>query len=208
MTTLPNQCGDLLKDQVAPIQAANWKENIATEKTFNLEISRILLQKNTFDILSKGNQNWIRVKLGLEEVDGKLTICAFAQASVLDGRCPTSYVDLPYPIYKLGEENIDFSNRITEVNASLTRWESWRNGEIGDGEDAPARKYIYPISYLLTKPALNQIFNYQQKDTALLNFGIVKTMTVMIYSNIAAQSDNDDPIGDIFDYSQICPPYC
>lgn len=205
MTTLPNQCGDLHKDQVSPIQAANWKENIASEMTFNLGISRILLQKKTYDTLSNGNQNRLRVKLGLEEVAGKLTVCAFAQASVIDGGCPTSYIDLPLPIYKLGEENIDYSDRMAEAEVSIEMWKSWRTGEIGDGKDAPVRKYIYPISYLFTKPALIQIFDVEQKEVAEIELGIVKSMTAMIYAD-AKESRGE--IYEVFDFTQFCPPFC
>ena len=136
------------KDQVAPIQAKNWKEYLDGERTFNLRVSKIILQKKTYEGLSKENQNRLRIKLGLELVDGIHEICAFATSSVFEEDCTGGFLDNQLPVFKLTPENQDYSGKIAEVETSVNLWKSWRDGAIGDGEDAPARSIFirYPTS--------------------------------------------------------------
>jgi hypothetical protein len=208
MGTSSDNQGQLKKDQVAPIQAKNWKENMANERTFNLGVSKIILQKETYDVLSKGNQNWIRIKIGLDVVEGNFELCAFAVSAVMEGGCSASFLDNLLPVYKLTSENQDYSGRLAEVEESLNLWKQWRDGEIGDGEDAPARKYIYPISYRLTKSELNEIFNLEGREAAQIEFGVVKTMTAMIYSEVKETRNFESGEEEVFDFTYYCPPYC
>ncbi|NQU84902.1 MAG: hypothetical protein HQ541_04005 [Mariniphaga sp.] len=195
---------ELKKDQVAPIQANSWIENLASEKTFSLEIPEIILQKKTYEILANKNLNRIRIKLGLENVDGKYQICAFAISAVSDG---CNYLDNVTPVYKLAPVNEDYSNKIQEVNTAVDLWKSWRLGEIGEGEEAPVRQYIYPISYLVTKCELNEIFNIEGKEEAQIGFGIIKTFTTMIYSGLKDEK-MDNGGGGVYDFTVPCPPIC
>ncbi|MBN1821592.1 MAG: hypothetical protein JXR31_10930 [Prolixibacteraceae bacterium] len=196
----------LKKDQVAPIQANNWIENLTVEKTFNLIIPEIILQKSTCELLANNNLFRIRVKLGLEPVDNTYQICAFALSSAPNGSCNCGFIDNVTPVYKLTPQNEDYSQKPAEVEEAVNLWKSWRLGEIGDGTDAPARQYIYPISYLLTKFELNEIFLVEGKDIAQIGFGITKSFNPMIYSGLKGTANNGDDT--VFDFSQPCPPYC
>ena len=195
------------KDQIAPLQAKNWIENLESEETFNLLMPELILQKSTYKLLSDRNLFRIRVKPGLELIDGQYQICAFAVSSVSDGVCSGNYLDNPTPVYKLTPVNEDYSDNLEEVEAAVDLWKSWRLGEIGDGLDAPARQYIYPISWLLTKSELYEIFVNEAMDFSQIGFGITKAFTPMIYS----EAIPEDGIGDtteVFDFTDPCPPDC
>ena len=201
----------LKRDQIPPQKVANWRGNFEEEKklTFNLTVSEIVLQKETYKILAGENENRLRIYLGLEPVheNGNLKLCAFAVSAFLLGSGDV-YVDYETPVFKLDKQNVDFSFKSGEVIKSIRRYRSWRLGELdGENETAAFRKYIYPNAYLLTKFELHEIFNIQNKNTAILEFGISKTMNVMISPeadiNSAVETDSN-----VFNYCGLCPPDC
>ena len=199
----------LKRDQIPPQEANNWRVSFEEEKnfTFNIEVSQIVLQKETYKTLAGENENRLRIYLGLEPIteNGKFELCAFAVSAFLLGSGDV-YVDYETPVYKLEKQNIDFSLKAKQVIESIRRYRSWRLGELdAENENAPVRKFIYPNAYLLTKFELHEIFNIQNKNTALLDFGIAKTMNVMI-SPEADVNSSDDP--DVFNYCGLCPPNC
>jgi len=82
-----------------------------------------------------------------------------------------------------------------------------------ESEGADVRRYIYPCAYLLTKFELHEIFNIQDKKEAEIEFGISKSMDVMISSNVmdgnnmlqakSVQSDDE-----VYNSGNPCPSYC
>ncbi|MCF6356579.1 MAG: hypothetical protein L3J54_02125 [Draconibacterium sp.] len=199
----------LKRDQIPLQKANNWRNSFEEEKklTFNLGTSQIVLQKNTYKTLAGENENRLRIYLGLEQLNenGKYELCAFAVSAFLLGSGDV-YVDYETPVYKLEKQNIDFSLITNEVIESIKRYRSWRMGELdADNKTAVVRKYIYPNAYLLTKFELHEIFNIQNKNAADLEFGISKTMNVMIVPEID-KNNGDEP--NVFNYCGLCPPDC
>ena len=199
----------LKRDQIPPQEAKNWRDSFEEEKklTFNLVVPQIVLQKETYKTLAGENENRLRIYLGLEPIteNGKFELCAFAVSAFLLGSGDV-YVDYETPVYKLEQQNINCSLKSDEVIESIRRYRSWRLGELdAENETAIVRKYIYPNAYLLTKFELHEIFNIQNKKTALLEFGISKTMNVMI-SPAADENRVDEP--NVFNYCGLCPPDC
>ncbi|MDB4583612.1 hypothetical protein N9164_10705 [Draconibacterium sp.] len=210
----------LKRDQIPKEKAINWRKSLKKEEklTFNLKVSRIILQKETYKILAGENENRVRVYLGLESAkkDGKYELCAYAVSAFLLGSVDV-YVDYETPVYKLENKNIDYSANTEEVLESIRRYRSWREGAIEpDAEGAQIRKYIYPKAYLLTKYELHEIFNVQNKDEALIELGISKTMKAMI-SPVATKilsmpavtaTEGGEGDDDIYNDVGECPPYC
>jgi len=199
----------LKRDQIPLQEANNWRVSFEKEKnlTFNIEVSQIVLQKETYKTLAGENENRLRIYLGLEPINEnrKFKLCAFAVSAFLLGSGDV-YVDYETPVYKLEKQNVDFSLKTNEVIDSIRRYRSWRLGEIdAENETAAVRKFIYPNAYLLTKFELHEIFNIQNKNVALLEFGISKTMNVMI-SPEADGNSGDEP--NVFNYCGLCPPDC
>lgn len=201
----------LKRDQIPPQKVNNLRNNFEEEKklTFSIEVPQIIMQKETYRTLAGENENRLRIYLGLEPPceNGSLEICAFAVSAFLLGSGDV-YVDYETPVFKLEKQNINFSLRTGEVIKSIRRYRSWRLGELdAENETAIFRKYIYPNAYLLTKYELHEIFNIQNKNTAILEFGISKTMNVMISPEV----DKTSPVegeSNVFNYCSLCPPDC
>ncbi|WP_167612965.1 hypothetical protein [Maribellus sediminis] len=203
----------LKRDQLPAAKAKNWRQNFEEEKdkTFNLKVPKIILQKATYQALAGENENRVRVYLGLEanKEDGKYVLCAFAVSAFLLGSGDV-YADYETPVYKLDKKNIDFSNSTQAAIESIHLYRKWRSGEL-DAEDPGAayRQYIYPNAYLLTKFELHELFVAQKKDEAVIDFGIEKTMSIMISgvsaSTLTASTDEEQ---EDFDFAVPCPPFC
>lgn len=198
----------LKRDQLPANKVKNWRTNFEQEKnlTFNILIPKITLQKNTYKLLAGENENRVRIYLGIdsEKSNGKLVLCAFAVSSFLLGSGDV-YVDYETPVFKLSEPNENFSNNIAEVINCIKRYRSWRSGELEpESEGALVRKYIYPNAYLLTKFELHELFNVQKNEEIKIEFGISKTMSVMLSKNA---TENEEE-GEVYDYVDICPPFC
>ena len=201
----------LKRDEIPLKQAQNWRRNFKEEEklTFNLIVPQIILKKETYKKLAGENENRIRIYLGLEseKENGKFKLCAFAVSAFLLGSGDV-YADYETPVFKLGKANEDFSANTADVIESIRRYRSWRAGELdSENETAAFRKYIYPNAYLLTKFELHEIFNVQDKKEAQIEFGISKTMNAMI-SPVVVESRVVDDQSEVFDFSQLCPPYC
>lgn len=206
----------LKRDQLPPKKAENWRKNFEEEasKTFNLKLTPIILQKDTYKLLIGENENRVRVYLGLEEKqeDGKYVLCAYAVSSFLLGSGDV-YADYETPVFKLGNNNEDFSDNTEAVIESIRLYRKWRAGEI-DQEDAgaPFRQYIYPNAYLLTKFELHELFNAQNHDRIKIEFGINKTMDVMVSSipdmTIKSAAEGGEEDFEEFNNTGLCPPYC
>lgn len=201
----------LKRNQIPPEQAENWMLNIEEEEnlTFNLIVPPIVLQKETYRILSGENENRLRIYLGLEQekTDGRYVLCAFAVSAFLMGSGDV-FRDYENPVYKLERVNQNFSSKSTDVIESLKLYRSWRNGLL-DNENPLARfrKYIYPKAYLLNKYELHEIFSMQKKEEAQIGFGISKTMHTLIYPEVKEKREaNDQSI--VFNFSDPCPPIC
>jgi hypothetical protein len=204
--------GSILKrDQIPPKQAEYWRRNFAEEQKsiFNLTVPQILLQRDTYKKLAGENENRLRVYLGLEtEVeDGKYVLCAYAVSAFLLGSGDV-YVDYETPVYKLGVKNENYSDRSKQVIESIRSYRKWRLGELdSEVETAAFRKYIFPNAYLFTKYELHEIFNVQARPEAQIEFGVTKTMNIMISPEVKENRAFDDE-GDVFDYAGQCPPIC
>lgn len=204
--------GSILKrDQVPPKQAENWRRNFAEEQknSFNLLVPQILLQKETYKKLAGENENRLRIYLGLEPetVEGKYVLCAYAVSAFLLGSGDV-YVDYETPVYKLGVKNENYSDKSKIVIESIRSYRKWRLGELdSEAETAAFRKYMFPNAYLFTKYELHEIFNVQAKIEAQIEFGITKTMNIMISPEVKENRAFDDE-GDVFDYAGQCPPIC
>ena len=201
----------LKRDQIPQQEANNWRKSFKEEEklTFNLKVSQIIIQKETYKILAGENQNRVRVYLGLEpgNENGEQVLCVFAVSAFLEGSNDV-YVDYETPVFKLSAVNEDFSSKTKDVIESIRRYRKWRNGESGAGnESAVVRKYIYPNAYLLTKSELYEIFNTQNKKVAQIEFGISKSMHVMIMPEVVIKRSIEDD-SDVYDWGQLCPPLC
>jgi len=209
----------LKRDQLPAAKAKNWRQNFKEEinKTFNLKLPKVILEKTTYLALAGENENRVRIYLGLEQKqeEGKYTLCAFAVSAFLLGSGDV-YADYETPVYKLDKKNIDFSNNTKEAIESIRLYRKWRIGELDpDDPGAAYRQYIYPNAYLLTKFELHELFMAQKKDEALIEFGISKTMSAMIsplatsanqveFSNTESDEEDSEP----FDFMEPCPPFC
>jgi hypothetical protein len=204
--------GSILKrDQIPPKQAEYWRRNFAEEQKsiFNLTVPQILLQKDTYKKLAGENENRLRIYLGLEpEVkDGKYVLCAYAVSSFLLGSGDV-YVDYETPVYKLGVTNENYADKSKLVIESIRNYRKWRLGELdSEMETAAFRKYIFPNAYLLTKYELHEIFNVQGRTEAQIEFGVTKTMNILIWPEAQENRAFDDE-GEVFDYTSPCPPFC
>ncbi len=204
--------GSILKrDQIPPKQAEYWRRNFAEEQKsiFNLTVPQILLQKDTYKKLAGENENRLRIYLGLETdmADGKYVLCAYAVSAFLLGSGDV-YVDYETPVYKLGVKNENYSDRSKQVIESIRMYRKWRLGELdSEMETAAFRKYIFPNAYLLTKYELHEIFNVQGRTEAQIEFGVTKTMNILIWPEAQENRAFDDE-GEVFDYTSPCPPFC
>ncbi len=207
----------LKRDQLPPKKAENWRKNFKEEEalTFNLKVQKIILEKSTYSALTGDNENRVRIYLGLEakKEDGKYTLCAFAVSAFLLGSGDV-YADYETPVFKLEKKNIDYSNNTQEVIDSIHLYRKWRSGELdADDSGAAFREYIYPNAYLMTKFELHELFMVQKRDEALIDFGISKTMSVMISgvkttSTLSTTSTDAVVEDEDFDFVTPCPPYC
>ncbi len=201
----------LKRDQVPPKQAEYWRRNFAEEQKsiFNLKVPQILLQKDTYKKLAGENENRLRIYLGLEtETEkGNYVLCAYAVSAFLLGSGDV-YVDYETPVYKLSFKNENYSDRSKLVIESIRNYRKWRFGEL-DSENGSAafRKFIFPNAYLLTKYELHEIFNVQGKLDAQIEFGVSKTMNLLISPDVKENKTFDDE-GDYFDFTGMCPPIC
>jgi hypothetical protein len=202
---------NLKRDQIPPKQAENWRRNFAEEQknTFNLIVPQILLQKETYKKLAGENENRLRIYLGLETEteNGRYVLCAYAVSAFLLGSGDV-YVDYETPVYKLGIKNENYADRSKLVIESIRNYRKWRFGELDpEAADAAFRKYIFPNAYLFTKYELHEIFNVQAKTEAQIEFGISKTMNIMISPDVKESKSFEDD-GEVFDYATPCPPSC
>jgi len=201
----------LKRDEIPKQQAKNWRRSFEEEKnlTFSLKVNPIILHKETYKTLVSEDENRIRIYLGLEEQmqEGKYVLCAFAVSAFLMGSGDV-YADYETPVFKLGKVNENFSKKTKVVIESIRRYRKWRLGELdAENELAPFRQYIYPNAYLLTKFELHEIFNNQNMAEAQIDFGISKTMDVMIYPSVVEKRSADDD-SEVFNYGGLCPPIC
>jgi len=151
----------------------------------------------------------LRIYLGLEteQEDGRYVLSAYAVSSFLLGSGDV-YVDYETPVYKLGGKNENYSDRSKLVIESIRNYRKWRLGELdSQAETAGFRKYIFPNGYLFTKYELHEIFNVQGKLEAQIEFGVSKTMNIMISPEVKENKAFDDE-GDVFDFASACPPIC
>ena len=204
--------GSILKrDQIPPKQAEYWRRNFAEEQKsiFNLTVPQILLQRDTYKKLAGENENRLRIYLGLESemAEGRYVLCAYAVSAFLLGSGDV-YVDYETPVYKLGVKNENYADRSKQVIESIRSYRKWRLGELdSEVETAAFRKYIFPNAYLLTKCELHEIFNVQAKLEAQIEFGVTKTMNILISPEVNANRAFDDE-GEVFDHAVPCPPVC
>lgn len=206
----------LKRDQLPPKQAENWRKSFKEEAkhSFNLKVPLIVLQKETYKTLIGENENRVRVYLGMEQKkDGdKYQLCAFAVSAFLLGSGDV-YADYETPVFKLEKENINCSDDTEKVIESIRLYRKWRAGELDEkAEGAAYRKYIYPHGYLLTKFELHELFNAQNKDEIQMEFGIMKTMDVMLSAvpdpmlkSATADSGEEE---EVYNHAGLCPPYC
>lgn len=201
----------LKRDQIPQKQAEYWRRNFAEEQKgiFNLVMPQLILQKDTYKKLAGENENRLRIYLGLEPEmkESKYVLCAYAVSAFLLGSGDV-YVDYEMPVYKLGTVNDNYSDKTKDVIESIRSYRKWRLGELDDEhESAPFRKYIFPNAYLFTKYELHEIFNVQGKTAAQIEFGVSKTMNILIMPDVKDSRDVSDE-GEVFDFGTPCPPFC
>lgn len=175
----------------------------------NLIIPQIILQKDTYKKLAGENENRVRIYLGLEQEqsEGRYVLCAYAVSAFLLGSGDV-YIDYEIPVFKLGVVNEICSDRTKLVIESIRNYRKWRLGEL-DAEHPSAlfRRYIFPNAYLLTKYELHEIFNVQNRAMAQIEFGVSKTMHILICPEVIENRAHDDE-SEVFDYGVLCPPIC
>jgi hypothetical protein len=201
----------LKRDQIPQKQAEYWRRNFADEQKgiLNLIIPQILLQKDTYKKLAGENENRLRIYLGLEpeQTDGKYVLCAYGVSAFLLGSGDV-YIDYEIPVYKLGAVNEIFSDKTKLVIDSIRNYRKWRLGELdAEHPSAPFRRFIFPNAYLLTKYELHEIFNVQNRAVAQIEFGVSKTMHILISPEVKENRAYDDE-NEVFNYGVLCPPIC
>lgn len=207
----------LKRDQLPPRKAENWRKNFKEEfnHTFNLKVSKIILQKETYKTLIGENENRVRVYLGLEseKKDDKYELCAYAVSAFLLGSGDV-YADYEIPVFKLTKKNRNMSDNTKEVIESIRLYRKWRDGELdAEHAGAPFRKFIYPNAYLLTKFELHELFNAQNLAEIEFEFGVAKTMDVIL-GKTRPEEESGEGIAmegqdeDVFNHAQLCPPWC
>jgi hypothetical protein len=108
----------------------------------------------------------------------------------------------------LGVKNENYSDKSKLVIESIRNYRKWRLGELdSESETAAFRKYIFPNAYLLTKYELHEIFNVQGRLEAQIEFGVTKTMNILISPEVNENKAFDDQ-NEVFDYGTPCPPNC
>lgn len=202
----------LKRDQLPPKKAENWRKSFKEESklTFNLKVPKIILQKETYKSLIGENENRVRVYLGLEpeKNEGKYELCAYAVSAFLLGSGDV-YADYETPVFKLSKKNVNLSDNNKMVIESIRMYRKWRSGELDPDDDgAPFRQYIYPNAYLLTKFELHELFNAQNRAEIQLEFGIAKTMDVIIGPVRTMEMQTSEEDDDVFNHAGVCPPYC
>lgn len=202
----------LKRDQLPHNEAANWKLSFEAEKklTFNLIAPELILQKSTYKTLAGENENRVRVYLGLEKdpVKGQYQICGFAVSTFMLGNGDV-YADYETPVFKLTKENVNMSDNMEDVLASIRLYREWRAGKLqADAEGAAYREFIYPCGYLLTKFELHELFNVQNKDEIGITYGIAKTMQVIISGVKEGKSLRDPDPDEDYNNTGLCPPFC
>lgn len=202
---------NLKRDQIPPEQAENWVLNMVEEEnfTFNLSVPPIVLQRETYKLLTGENENKIRIYLGLEpeKKDNKFILCAYAVSTFLMGSGDVIR-DYENPVFKLERTNQNQSSQTAKVIENIRRFQKWRSGELdAENEWARFRKYIYPKAYLLSKYELHEIFTMQDKEEAQISFGISKTMNALIYPGVKEKREIKDQ-SMVFDFTDPCPPAC
>jgi len=208
----------LKRDQLPAEKAKNWRKNFEKEKneTFNLKLTKIILQKAIYKTLIGENENRVRVYLGLD-IDkaekGIYELCAYAVSAFLLGSGDV-YADYETPVFKLEKTNIDFSSNTKDVIESIRLYRKWRSGELNsDDPGAPYRQYIYPNAYLLTKFELHELFNVQNASELEIEFGISKMMNAMLSpakssAAITLRDASVEEDREPFDFADLCPPLC
>lgn len=202
----------LKRDQLPPEKAKYWKKNFEQEKhdTFKLKLPKIVLQKDTYKTLAGENENRVRIYLGLEQKkdDDKYVLCAFAVSAFLLGSGDV-YADYESPVFKLDAKNVDYSDNTAEVLESIRLYRKWRSGEI-EAEDPGAayRQYIYPNGYLLTKFELHELFNVKNAPEVNVEFGIDRSMSVMLSADSTLKSVDESEDEEYFNFGKLCPPIC
>lgn len=205
----------LKRDQLPPKKAENWKKNFKEEAslTFNLKLQPIILHKSTYKALIGENENRVRIYLGLEKEkdNGKHVLCAFAVSAFLLGSGDV-YADYETPVFKLGKENIDCSDNTEQVIEQIRLYRQWCAGALDkNAEGAGFRQYIYPNAYLLTKFELHELFNVQNNDEIKIDFGMAKTMAVIVSavdSSMLESSEGVNTAVEEFNNAGMCPPVC
>ncbi len=201
----------LKRGQVPSAESENWILNIEEEKnfTFNLKVPLIVLQKQTYKILTGENENRIRIYLGIEskKTDNDFVLCAYAVPAFLLGSGDV-FRDYESPVFKLEIENTNKSAKTEQVLENIRRYRKWRLGET-DRENpfSRFRKFIYPNAFLLGKYELHEIFNVQNKDEIQICFGISKVMHSLIYTDIQETREFSDK-SVVFNFGDLCPPDC
>jgi len=185
--------------------------NFAEEQQgiLNLIIPQIILQKDAYKKLAGENENRIRIYLGLEpdQYEGKYVLCAYAVSAFLLGSGDV-YIDYEIPVFKLGGVNEIYSDKTKLVIDSIRNYRKWRLGELDtEHPSAPFRRFILPNAYLLTKYELHEIFNVQNRAMAQIEFGVSKTMQLLISPEVKDNRAYDDE-NEVFGYSVMCPPIC
>lgn len=192
----------LKRDQISPVQYKALKHCFEAEKelSFDVEVGNIVLHKTTYKKLVSDNENRIRIYFGLENKNQQNVICAFAVSAFLMGSGDV-FVDYEVPVFKLNEQNEDFSSKTGEVVKCIQSYRKWLDGKVNSGNKfANVRKYIYPKGFLFAGFELHEIFNNQQLLTAQINLGIKKNLTVLVSS-----ADSED---EVFGVKSFCPPLC
>ncbi len=201
----------LKRGQVPSAESENWILNIEEEKnfTFNLKVPLIVLQKQTYKVLTGENENRIRIYLGIEpeKENDDFVLCAYAIPAFLLGSGDV-FRDYESPVFKLERENINQSAITEQVLENIKRYRKWRMGKT-DGDDpySKFRKFIYPNGYLLSKYELHEIFNVQNKNEIQINFGISKIMNALIYADIQEEREFSEKTA-VFNFGDLCPPDC
>ena len=60
---------------------------------------------------------------------------------------------------------------------------------------------------MLTKYELHEIFNVQGRTEAQIEFGVSKTMNILIWPE-AKETRTFEDESEVFDYGTSCPPFC
>ncbi len=190
MTTIANE--------VIASTRALWQSYFAAEIGNIFEIFQknpIILPKSIYNILTANPDHHIRVYFGL---DSKNLPKAIAVSSFRTSTPNTALMDYEWnDITTTGKIFELYSGAAIDLKDAQTYIAKWAMNENNE---------FYSKAFIISRSNFEDIFNIQQKDYALLDFGIKKEIKIMTQASTVNGTPMTSPV--FGNSARNCPPYC